>query len=68
MKREQFLSALRRWCRENGRDFRIGRTGGKGSHMKVYVNGAQTIVKHGEIGPVLKQVMPKQLGVPRDAI
>jgi hypothetical protein len=67
MKREQFLSALRRWCRENGRNFRIDRTGGKGSHLKVHVDDAQTIVKHGEIGPILKQAMLKQLGLPKDA-
>lgn len=67
MKRERFLSSLRHWCRRNGRAFRIDKTGGKGSHIKVFVDGRQTIVKDGEIGPILKAVMLKQLDIPKDA-
>jgi hypothetical protein len=67
MKRERFLSSLRRWCRRNGRELRVDRTGGKGSHVKVFVDGRQTVVKDGEIGPILKEIMLKQLGIPKDA-
>ena len=52
MKREQLFAALRRWCRKNGRSFRIDTVGGKGSHVKVYVDGAATIVKAGELSPI----------------
>lgn len=68
MKREQLFSALRRWCRKNSRTFRVDTVGGKGSHVKVYVDGASTIVKHGELSPVYIGLILKQLGLPRDAI
>jgi hypothetical protein len=66
---EQFLSALRRWCRKNGiADFRVVAERGAGSHVKVYANGRETIVKDGELSPVYVQVVLKQLGLPKDAI
>ena len=56
MKREQLLSALRRWCRRNGRALRVDTVAGKGSHIKVYVGGKATIVKSGELSPVYVQL------------
>jgi hypothetical protein len=62
MKREQLLTALRRWCRRNGGDFRIDTVAGKGSHIKVYLGARATIVKSGELSPVYVQIILKQLG------
>jgi hypothetical protein len=68
MKREQLLSALRRWCRRNGHSLRIDTVAGKGSHIKVHVNGRATIVKAGELSPIYVQLILKQLDIPRDAV
>ena len=68
MMREQLLSALRRWCRRNGRTLRIDTIAGKGSHIKVYVGARATIVKSGELSPLYVQVVLKQLGIRKDEI
>lgn len=68
MKRERLLSALRRWCRRNGHSLRIDTAAGKGSHIKVYVNGRATIVKDGELSPIYVQLILKQLGIPNNAV
>ncbi len=68
MKRQQLLSAIRRWCRRNGHTLRIDTVGGKGSHIKVYVDGKATIVKVGELSPIYVQLVLKQLGIPKDAV
>lgn len=68
MKREQLLSALRRWCRRNGQALRIDTVAGKGSHIKVYVDGKATIVKDGDLSPIYVQLILKQLGIPKDAL
>lgn len=68
MKRDQLLSALRKWCRRNGRSLQVDTIGGKGSHIKIRIGGAATIVKGGELSPLYVQVVLKQLGIPKDAI
>jgi hypothetical protein len=68
VKREQFFSDLRRWCRKSGHSFRIDSVAGKGSHVKVYIGGKATIVKAGELSPVYVGIVLKQLGIPKDAI
>jgi len=68
VKREQFFSGLRRWCRKNGRSFRVDSVAGKGSHVMVYVDERTTIVKAGELSPVYIGIVLKQLGIPKDAI
>ncbi len=68
LKREQFLSRLRKWCRRNHRPFRVDTVAGKGSHVKVYAGTASTIVKEGELSPIYVEVVLKQLGIPKDAI
>ncbi len=68
VKREQLFSALRRWCRKNNRTFRVDTVAGKGSHVKVYVDTASTIVKSGDLTPVYVGLVLKQLELPRDAI
>jgi hypothetical protein len=67
MKREQLLSAIRKWCRKNNVAFRASAIGGKGSHMRVYVGSDRvTMVKSGDLSPV--GLVPKQLGIPGEAI
>jgi hypothetical protein len=68
MKRDQLFSRLRRWCRKNGRSFRVDKIAGKGSHVKAYVDGTSTIVKDGDLSPVYVDLVLKQLHVPRDAV
>lgn len=68
MKRAQFFTRLRRWCRENGRSFRIDTVAGKGSHVRLHVGSVSTIVKDGELSPVYVQLVMKQLDLPKDLI
>lgn len=67
MKRDAFLSELRRYCKASGRAYRWEARHGKGSHGRAYVDAAFTTVKDGEIGKVMKEVMLKQLGLEKDA-
>ena len=64
--REQFLQFLRRYCRKNGIEFEVSPDRGKGSHYRVRVGGVETIVPSGEIAPVMRGVILKQLGLPKD--
>lgn len=68
MKREQFLSRLRQYCRKQGLPFRINEERGKGSHVTVYVGGLFTIVQAGELKPFHVTRVLKQLGLPPDAL
>lgn len=66
MKRDAFISDLRRYCRKNGRDFSWSAKRGKGGHGVVTVDGkwttVQTDLTEGRIESILKQ-----LGLPKDA-
>jgi hypothetical protein len=66
MKREQLLSAIRKWCRKNDTDFAANIIAGKGSHIKV--TDRWTVVKSGELSSLYVDMVLKQLGIPRDAI
>jgi hypothetical protein len=68
VKRDRFLSALRRYCRKSGIEFRVVTERGKGGHVKIYAGGRETIVKSGELSPVYIEVVLKQLGLPKDSI
>lgn len=69
MKREQLLSAIRKWCRKNNVAFRASAIGGKGSHMRVYVGSDRvTTVKSGDLSPIYVGLVLKQLGIPGEAI
>jgi len=68
VKREQFLSALRRYCRKNRIEMRIDTVAGKGSHIKLYVRDRATILKDGELTPIYLSIVLKQLGLPRDVL
>ncbi len=66
MKRERFLSLLRKALKRDGRLPVIRLEGGKGGHAKVFLDGRQTIVKSGDLSPVYIEVVLKQLGLPKD--
>lgn len=67
MNRAAFLRDLRAYCRSAGLDCRFDAVHGKGGHGRVYVGDRFTTVKSGEISNTLKQVMLKQLNLPKDA-
>jgi hypothetical protein len=68
MKREQLISALRKWCRKNGVHFAIDIEGGKGSHYKVTVGDRWTIIQSGELLPHHVDTVLRQLGIPKNAV
>jgi len=68
VKRDRFLSQLRRYCRKNRLTLRIDQNRGKGSHITVEVGSRRTIVKSGELRPGYIALLLKQLGVPPDAL
>lgn len=67
MNRAAFLRDLKAYCRTAGMEFRFDAAHGKGGHGRVYVGEKFTTVKSGEISNTLKQVMLKQLALPKDA-
>lgn len=69
MKRVRFLHELQDYCLKTGQsyDWKKGKGKGKGSHGTVYVDRAKTTVKDGEIDPLVKEYILKQLGLPKDA-
>lgn len=67
MNRDTFLRALKAHCVKAGLAYRYQKRHGRGSHGRVHVGERFTTVKSGEIGNVMKQVMLKQLGLPKDA-
>jgi hypothetical protein len=69
MKREQLLSAIRKWCRKNDTRFFINEVSGKGSHIGVFVGmQASTTIKSGELPPGYVDLVLKQLGIPKKDI
>jgi hypothetical protein len=69
MNRDQFLRALRRYCRAENLDPPVFVPGhGKGGHGRVYVGDRFTTIKSGEIGKGLHRAMLGQLGLPDDAL
>ena len=68
MNRDQFLRALKRYCKLNKGIFEWKPGEGKGSHGTIYVNGRKTILKSGELPRDYVNVVLKQLGLDKDAI
>jgi len=68
VKRDRFLSQLRRYCRKNRLTLRLDQGRGKGSHITVEVDSQRTIVKSGELRPGYIVLLLKQLGLPPDAL
>lgn len=67
MNRAAFLRHLKAYCRSAGVEYRFDAAHGKAGHGRVYVGGAFTTVKSGEISNTMKQLLLKQLGLPKDA-
>lgn len=68
MNRDQFIRALRSYCKANGLDApRYDGAHGKGGHGRVYVGQKFTTIRSGEIGKGLHRAMLDQLGLPKDA-
>lgn len=67
MNRDQFLRALRSYCRKNGHAAPVTTSQGKGGHIRIQVGAASTTARSGEIGRGLHREMLSQLNVPPDA-
>ena len=68
MKGAEFVRRLRRYARRSRQEFRFDKSGGKGSHGKLYVGDKRTTVKHGEISKGMLKAMLRQLGLDEDQI
>ena len=64
----RFSSLSPQILRDNGLAFSWDPRAGKGGHGKLGVGQRFTIVKSGEITPTMKQVLLKQLGLPKDVV
>ena len=68
MNRDQFLRALRAYCRANDLEPpRVDLAHGKGGHGRVWLGQAFTTIRSGEIGRGLHRTMLSQLGLPPNA-
>lgn len=66
--RDQFLRALRAYCRRNDLDApRFDAGHGKGGHGRIWLGARFTTAKTGEISRPLHKAMLVQLGLPADA-
>ena len=68
MKRDRFLSRLRRYCRKQNLNYEVDQARGKGSHITVFVGDRRTVVKGGELTPGYVALLLKQLRLPLDAL
>ena len=63
MKREQFIRELSKEARQRGLSIEIDMARGKGGHCVVRLAGRFTVVRSGEITPLMAKVIRKQLGL-----
>ncbi len=63
MKREQFLRELHKEARKSGKSFKVNTARGKGGHCIVHLDDRFSVVKSGEISPLMAKVIRKQLGL-----
>lgn len=69
MNRDQFLRALRTYCRDNGLDApRFDPRRGKGGHGRVWVGERFTTIPSGELKTGTRRGILKTLGLPPDAV
>ena len=61
MKREQLLRKLAKEAKARGQKLEVDMARGKGGHCVVRFNGHFTVVKSGEITPMMEAVIRKQL-------
>jgi hypothetical protein len=63
MKREQLLRKLAKDARACGLTIEIDMARGKGGHCVVRCNGRFSVIKSGEITPMMEIIIRKQLGL-----
>jgi len=63
MKREALIRELRRLAREQNVFFEINTRERNGSHYRIYFGEKSTILKSGEITPMIAKLIKKQLGL-----
>jgi hypothetical protein len=63
VKRDQFIRELTRQARQLGLELEVDMARGKGGHCVVRLNGQFSVIKSGEITPIMAKVIRKQLGL-----
>jgi hypothetical protein len=63
MKRDQFIRELNREAHRTGRVLEVDYARGKGGHCVVRLDGGFSVVRSGEITPIMARVIRKQLGL-----
>ncbi len=63
MKREQLVRLLSRDAKSAGGELLVDMARGKGGHCVVRFNGRFSVIKSGEITPLMEKVIRKQLGL-----
>lgn len=63
MKREQLIRQLSKEARAAGGQLGVDMARGKGGHCVVRFGGRFSIIKSGEITPLMEKVIRKQLGL-----
>lgn len=63
MKRDQFIRELNKEARHLGLTLEVDFARGKGGHCVVRLPGRFSVIKSGEITPIMARVIRKQLGL-----
>lgn len=63
MKRDQFIRELNKQARQLGLVLDVDMARGKGGHCVVRLGGRFSVIKSGEITPIMARVVRKQLGL-----
>ena len=63
MKRQQFLKVLKKLAKARDLDVTVDTKLGKGSHIRVTVDGKNTTIKDGDLSPTYMRLVRKQLGL-----
>lgn len=63
VKRDQFIRELNKQARQLGFALEVDMARGKGGHCVVRLNGRFSVIRSGEITPLMARVIRKQLGL-----
>ena len=63
VKRDQFIRELNKQARQLGLALEIDMARGKGGHCVVRLDGRFSVIRSGEITPLMAKVIRKQLGL-----
>jgi hypothetical protein len=63
MKREQLIRQLNKNAKARGLNLEVDMARGKGRHCVVRVGGKFTVIKSGEITPLMEKIIRGQLGL-----